>query len=164
MVVDMFPINTIPTVILFDSRASHSIISKNFAKSNNFPISLLHKILVIQTPGYEIRVKTICSGLTILINQVEFPANLVVLNSPKLDAILGMDWLFQHVAYINCADRSVNLINPRGKKVSFMANETAPRQGMMSRIIALGPSNVPVQDEFADVFPEELPCMPLDRE
>lgn len=58
------------------------------------------------------RTSTACPGLMVSINLVELPAHLNVLNLPGLDAILGMDWLIQHAAQIECKTRAITLTNP----------------------------------------------------
>src|ERR1041385_4293381 len=63
--IGMFPINNIPAVILFDSGATDSFISRSFATQNNFPISLLEKTTVVQTPGGVLRADNICKDLSI---------------------------------------------------------------------------------------------------
>src|SRR4051812_33055632 len=45
--IGMFPINGIPAVILFDSGATHTFISRSFTPLHNFPVSLLDKIMVV---------------------------------------------------------------------------------------------------------------------
>ena len=116
-------INTKPALILFDSGASHSFILKDFVAKHRFPVSPLGHLLVIQTPASEMKTNTMCQDLTISINQVKFPAQLSTLNVPGLDAILGMDWLVQHAAQIDCATRAVTLTNPEGIRTTYVPNK-----------------------------------------
>ena len=160
----MFPINNIPAVILFDSGASHSFISRSFATIHNFSLSLLDKIMVVQSPGSMLRTNIICKDLEILINGVEFPATLISIESPGLDAILGMDWLTRHQVCINCATRTVTLVNPAGQPAQFIASRILPKKGMAYKATVMDMNMIPVVSEFPDVFPEELPGMPPDRE
>ena len=44
VVIGMFLVNDIPTIILFDSGASHSFASRSFVARNKFPCSLLEKV------------------------------------------------------------------------------------------------------------------------
>jgi hypothetical protein len=87
------------------------------------------------------------------IGGVDFVANLIVLESKGIDVILGMDWLSKHKVLIDCAKKSVKLTAPEGKRMEFVA-ELDASQG----------SEVPVVNEFPDVFPNELPGMPPDRD
>ena len=47
--------------------------------------------MVVQTPGAEMRAKVGCKGVGIVINGVDFLADLIVLRSQGLDVILGMN-------------------------------------------------------------------------
>ena len=55
VVIGMFLVNDIPAVILFDSGASHSFISRSFASQNNFSCSILGKHMLVQSPGSLLR-------------------------------------------------------------------------------------------------------------
>jgi hypothetical protein len=61
VVYDMFLINSIPASILFDSRASHSFVTKSFVKKHNIPNYPLKKKLLIRSPGGELRAIHSCS-------------------------------------------------------------------------------------------------------
>ena len=105
----MFPVNNIPAVILFDSGASHSFISRSFAAQNNFPCTILGKNMLVQTLGSLIRSNLVCRNLEVRINEISFPTSWILIESEKLDVILGMNWLTQYQVCINCATREVNL-------------------------------------------------------
>ena len=51
VVIGMFSVNDIPAVILFDSGASHSFISRSFVAQNKFPCTLLGKKYAGTNPG-----------------------------------------------------------------------------------------------------------------
>ena len=51
IVLGTFPVNTVPATVLFDSRASHSFISKSFVLQHGFPILPLEKSMIIKSPG-----------------------------------------------------------------------------------------------------------------
>jgi hypothetical protein len=117
IVLGMFSINNIPAIILFDSGASHSFISRNFATMQKFSPSLLDKIMVVQSPGSMLRTNIVYKDLEISIHGVQFPATLVAIESSGLDVILGMDWLTPHQVCINCATRTVTVVNSAGQTV-----------------------------------------------
>jgi hypothetical protein len=98
-----------------------------------------------------------------MINGIEFQVDLVVLKTEGLDVILGMDWLRKHHGNIACRDRAVTLINHNGIKVECYPQ--APKsQPMVCSIEAKTVEEVPVVCEYPDVFPEDLPGMPPDRD
>jgi hypothetical protein len=164
VVIGMFPVNDIPATILFDSGASHSFISRSFVAQHRLSYTLLDKVMVVQSPGSRLRTNIVCRGLEISINRVIFLASLVSIESPTLDIILGMDWLSRHQVCINCATREVTLINPSVQSARFFAGRAMQKKGMVYATIATDMNLVPVVYEFPDVFPDELPGMPPNRE
>ena len=83
-------------LILFDSGASHSFISGSFVAQNKFPCSILGKSMMVQSPGSVLRSNLVCRNLDADIKGVRFPTSLIVIESAKLDIILGMNWLTQY--------------------------------------------------------------------
>lgn len=102
--------------------------------------------------------------LKILINNVEFPANLILPESPGLDAIMGMDWLTQHQVCINYATRTITLVNPPRRQATFISNKTSPSKCMACKAIVTAISLISVVSEFLDLLPKKLPGVPPGRE
>ena len=164
VVIGMILVNDIPAVILFDSGASHSFISQSFASQNNFPCSILGKHMLVQSPGSLLISNFVCRNLEIDIKGVKFPTSLIIIDSNKLDIILGMNWLTQYQVCISCATREVTLKNMEGRTTSFYARKRIPTKDMVFAAVAEEVELIPVVSEYPDVFPEELPCMPPDQE
>jgi hypothetical protein len=121
MVLGMFLASSHPATILFDSGASHSFVSSSFVVKQNLPItSMKHKMLV-SSPGGEMRTRHICPALSITIRGVDFPSNLILLDSKGIDVILGMDWLSKYDGVIQCARKAVRLTKRDGTAVEFVA-------------------------------------------
>ena len=66
----------------------------------------------------------ICLAASLNIRGVEFQANLVVIDSSRIDVILGMDWLRSRKVVINCGNSSMNLTTPFGEKVEYVATQS----------------------------------------
>jgi hypothetical protein len=86
-----------------------------------------------------------------------------------IDVILGMDSLIKHIVLINCAKKSIKLITPNEKELEFVAETVVTAKGVANRakvnqLTASQGSKVLVVSEFPDVFLEELPGMPPDRD
>jgi hypothetical protein len=86
-----------------------------------------------------------------------------------IDVILGMDWLSKYKVLINCAKKFVKLTTPEGKEMEFVAEPVVTAKGVANRakvnqMDASQGFEVPVVNKFPDVFPEELPDMPPDRD
>ena len=91
-----------PATVLFDSGASHSFISQSFASANDLQSELLSPPLVVHTPGSRCSLSVFVPNVEIGIQGVIFSASLVVLPRSDIDIILGMDWLVQYKAKIDC--------------------------------------------------------------
>ena len=94
---------------------------------------------------------------------VEFLVDLLVLKSKGIDVILRMDWLSRHNGLIGCTDKVVHLTNPEGVRVTYHTQESGSNP-MVFSMEAKSLEEVPVINEYPDVFPEELPGMPPDRD
>jgi hypothetical protein len=91
------------------------------------------------------------------------------LESKGIDIILGIDWLGKHKVLIDCAKKSVRLTTPDGKELEFVTEPVViakgdPNRAKVNQLDASQGSEVPVVNEFPDVFPKELPGMPPDRD
>jgi hypothetical protein len=80
-----------------------------------------------------------------------------------------MDWLSKYKILIDCAKKSIKLTTPEGKEIEFVAEPVVTAKGVANRAKVNQPnasqaSEVPMVNEFPDVFPEELPGMPPDRD
>jgi hypothetical protein len=103
------------------------------------------------------------------IRGVDFVANLIILESKGIDVILGIEWLSKHKVLIDYAKKSVKLTTLEGKGMEFVAELVVTAKGVanhvkVNQLDASQGSEVPVVNEFPDVFPEELPGMPPDRD
>jgi hypothetical protein len=70
---------------------------------------------------------------------------------------------------MNCAKKSVKLTTPEGKEMEFVVEPVVTAKGVanhakVNELDASEGFEVPVVNEFPDVFPEELPGMPPDRD
>jgi hypothetical protein len=89
------------------------------------------------------------------------------LESKGIDVILGMDWLSKHKVLIDCAKKSVKLTTQEGKEMDFVAEPVVTAKGVanhakVNQLDASQGFEVPVVNEFPNVFPEALLGMPPD--
>jgi hypothetical protein len=80
-----------------------------------------------------------------------------------------MDWLSKYKVLIDCAKKSVKMTTLEGKEMEFITESVVTVKGVancakVNQLDASQGSEVPVVNEFSDVFPEELPGMPPDRD
>jgi hypothetical protein len=91
VVLGMFLTSAHPATILFDSGASLSFISSSFVAKHSMAIAAIKHTMLVSSPGGEMRTKHICLVVSITIRGVDFPSNLIPLDSKGIDIILGMD-------------------------------------------------------------------------
>jgi hypothetical protein len=113
--------------------------------------------------------RQLCPKVNLKIRGVDFVANLIDLESKGIDIILGMDWLSKHKALIDCAKKSIKLTTSEGKELEVVTDPVVTAKGVVNHVKvnqldASQGSEVPVVNEFPNVFPEELPGMPPDRD
>ena len=93
MVIGMFLVNSNSATVLFNSGASYSFIAYTFIKKHGIPICVMKKPMLVNSPRGKMKTNWICLAASLIIRGVEFQANLIVIDSSRIDVILGMDWL-----------------------------------------------------------------------
>jgi hypothetical protein len=169
MVIGMFFINDTSAIVLFDYVASHSFISTTYVEKHNLPIAPLRCQMMVSSLGEDMSTRQLCPKMNLKIRGVDFVANLIVLESKGIVIILGMDWLSKHKVLIDYAKKSVKLTTPDGKELEFITEPVVTAMGVANHAKVNQPdasqgSMVPMVNEFPDVFPDDLPGMPPDRD
>jgi hypothetical protein len=149
--------------VLFDSGASHSFISSHFVKTYDIATVALKRPLLTKSPGGYIHCHIGVNKIPLNLSGVVFLANLVVLNSHGIDVILGMDWLAKCKGSLACAERTVTMTNHHEKTVTCHIRPSLC-EPVLNHLKAESPQGLLVVREYVDVFPEELPSMPPERE
>jgi hypothetical protein len=168
MVIGMFFINNTSAIVLFDSGASHSFIFVAYPEKHNLPIAMLRCQMILSSLGGDMRLRHLCPKVNLKIRGVNFVANLIL--EPKgIDVILGMDWLSKHKALIDYAKKSVKLTTTVGNEMEFVTEPVVTTKGVDNRLKvnqldASQGFEVPVVNEFPNVFPEDLPGMSPDQD
>nr|AAX94825.1 retrotransposon protein, putative, Ty3-gypsy sub-class [Oryza sativa Japonica Group]ABA93188.1 retrotransposon protein, putative, Ty3-gypsy subclass [Oryza sativa Japonica Group] len=175
VILGTFPVNSTPAVILFDSGATHSFISKRFAGAHGLSLVKLKIPMRVHTPGGGMTTTHYCPLVTVEIQGLIFPANLILLESKDLDVILGMDWLTRHRGVIDCTSRTIKLTSEKGEVVTFQS--PIPQKPGISLNQATGEEqetavekttkkleDIPIVREYPEVFPDDLTTMPPKRD
>ena len=77
--------------------------------------------------------------------------------------ILGMDWLSMYGGNIDCASKSILLTTPEGRRIKYVSRHV-PKRTQVNSLSEVVQEEVPVVKDYPDVFSEELPGMPPDRD
>ncbi|XP_077216020.1 uncharacterized protein LOC143850681 [Tasmannia lanceolata] len=149
--------------LIFDvASVNHSFVSSTFATLHSLPNSPLDYDLCVSTPvGREIVTNEISKMCSVKIGNRELLADFILLELSNFDVILGMDWLSTHYALVDCNKKIVNFEIPGEEKQDCEA--------FLASIVEVNDNevkieNIPVVREFTDVFLEDLPGLPPNRE
>nr|GFA16876.1 hypothetical protein [Tanacetum cinerariifolium] len=147
--------------VLFDTGATHSVISSAFASRVTTTPTLLDHVLCISTPMQDsVRITHVYRNLPLQFDDKIRVINVLPLDMCEFDIILGMDWLTKHHATIDC--RSYRVIFGDIHAPEFIYHGSLPGKSMQI-ISALQASNL-LSHGCEDVFPDELPGIPPVRE
>ena len=104
-----------------------------------------------------------CCLLTSLsLRGVEFKVSPIVLRAYGIDVILGMYWIKQQQAVIQCKEKVVVVTASNGERIRVDVVIQAQPTATVNQLDDSGNKEDPVVDEFLDVFPDDLPGMPPD--
>jgi hypothetical protein len=152
-------------IILFDFGASHTFISKKFVEKHCISCTKSREGFLIHSPRGQIFTKEVDFHVPVTLTERDFPTNLIVLKGQDIDVILGMNWLAQHKAILNTDLRTIKLSHGHEEVLlSIPIAIPAKPFGRVYEAIIPEIQDIPVVCEFPDVFPEDLPRLPLERD
>ncbi|KAJ9546613.1 hypothetical protein OSB04_019156 [Centaurea solstitialis] len=189
VITGIFPVNSKPALVLFDTGATWSYVSRRFCKDFQIELGNLDSPQAIDVAAEEVQVvEHVYRGCSIDIFGVRFSINLIPIPMNGVDVVVGIDWMFPNRATTDVAGQCVRIHNPSGGELvvygkgrristSFCSIAKARRYiqrgctGFLVYAMAdqakegkLSVAEVPVVSEFPDVFPEDLPGLPPDRQ
>ncbi|KAJ0641390.1 putative nucleotidyltransferase, Ribonuclease H [Helianthus annuus] len=182
----IFLVNSMPMNVLFDSGASRSFISNELSAHPSFKLekmSIPLEVEVADSKSYLLH--DICKNCKIIIEDEEFSIDLVPMYMGEFKVVVGMDWLAQNHAEIQCEKKIIHIVTSGGKRISVQGERVIKpklcsivkavkhvRNGgraYLSYVIDTSRGvpkleDVNVVNEYPDVFPEDLPGLPPKRE
>ena len=158
-----FSVHHKPAVILFDSGASHSFISAKFWTKAGLDFCHTKGSHMISTPGGRIASNQIIRHVPIKLGSKIFKTDLILLALEGMDIILGIDWMSRHGAILDISSRAIELNLPIiGSSTLYLPfRECINSCAFPIKDVKL--EDIPVVCEYADVFLDDLPGMPPDR-
>ncbi|XP_075499237.1 uncharacterized protein LOC142537621 [Primulina tabacum] len=160
---------------------------KRFAKKLKLEHHILSEPLRVATPACKIiETHKVYRNCQICISKQDFEAELIQLNMIELDVILGMDWLAKNHAIVDCQRKDIRLQTLTMEEVIYYG-KSKERKSLLSasqawKAIKGGEEiylavinevkkeetpkleDIPIVQEFPDVFPKELSGEIPDRE
>jgi hypothetical protein len=159
-----FSLNGHPTIILFDSGASHDFISKAYTQKHQLVIEHIITPYLIRMPGGNIATKQLVMATPLSLAGRLFKTNLIVLEGQGIDVILGMGWMKRYKVVLDIVARTVHLESPAHGSVVLKLSSPTSTALTLHHTAAQNLEDIPVAYEFPDVFPEDLLGMPPDRD
>ncbi|KAK9029043.1 hypothetical protein V6N11_026169 [Hibiscus sabdariffa] len=177
----------VPYFALLDNGSTHSYISSTASRDLQIPVEPTDKALTVMSPvGQSVTVDRVYRRCPLMVQKETFPTDLMELPLEKFDLILGMNWLSEHRVSLDCESKIASLKTPDERTVILVGE----RRGYLSNVVSVltvdkmirkgydvflatilnnNGSLSQIEDiqtvrEFPDVFPEELPGLPPDRD
>lgn len=158
-----FSILNQPTVILFDSGASHNFIGQRFSAKCQLPFYDTKGAYMIATPGGKVATNQLNRNVPIQLESKIFKTTLLILGLQSVDIILGTDWMTQHQVLLDVAARALEIHSPACGELTLYLPSQGYTHSCDFSMIESPLEKIPVVCEYVDVFPNELPRMPPDR-
>jgi hypothetical protein len=160
----IFSLNGHPIVVLFDSSATHNFISKACTKNCRLTITHLSTPYMISILGGKTVTQYVAKNTPLNLGEKVYKTGLIILDGQGIDVILGMSWMKEFKALLDIAAHTVHLESPAHGSVVLKLPSPTSIASMLHHTAAQNLEDIPVACEFPDVFPEDLPVMPLDRD
>ena len=175
-----------PARVLFDFGTSRSFISTSFALHANRELTpFKNKLIVTTSLGERVPKTSVFKGCEVVIESMMLKANLIPLEMTDFDVILGMDWLSNYRASMNCLTKKIRFEKPgylefefvgdkrvipicvistlEAKKILLKGCESYLAHVIDTFMFEIKLGNMPMVCEFSDVFLEDQPRLPPDR-
>jgi hypothetical protein len=119
---------------------------------------------MIATPGGKVATNQLNQSVSIQLGSSIVKTTLLILGLENVDIIFGANWMTQHHVVLDVANCIVEIQSPiYGKLTLFLPSQEITRSCAFA-MIELPLKKILVVSEYADVFPDELPGMPPDRD
>eukprot|EP00253_Pinus_taeda_P015342 PITA_15342 len=181
-------ISNLTISVLIDPGATLSYVSPKVVERCNLqPVKFKNPWLVQLATGAKRRVTAKINDCPFVIADQPVTADLNILPVGSYDILIGMDWLEKHWSLVDCKTKVIYYRDQQGNRKEMQgikqpvqvrlitANQLIKciRKGCQVYAIQVGYANskdksislhsIPVIQEFTDVFPEEIPGLPLRR-
>src|SRR5688572_14148163 len=159
----MYHVNNYPAMVLFDSGASHTFISRKFVTQHQLEVHTLNVKYAIQATGATQNTNQVARNVILNLEGNKVGAYPLILEDQGIDIILGVNWMKEHEVQINMVTRVVSMRDDQGHSFELQLPAQPCLDQMVKKTRAVTLESIPVVNEFLDVFLEDLPGLPPDR-
>jgi hypothetical protein len=159
-----FSIHHYPIVILFDTGATHSFISTKFGTKMGLDIYPTEGDYKIITPGGKVISNQICRKVPLQLGSQLVKTDLLLLDLEGMDVLLGMNWMTQHRVFLDISSQIVEIDSPEYEPAILYLPQQQYLNPCTYAATGIKLEDIPIVCEYPDVFPDDLPGMPPDRD
>jgi hypothetical protein len=159
-----FSINHQPMIILFDSGATHSFISPKCGTKVGLDFYPTQGAYMIATPGGKISSNQVCRSVPIQLGINLVRTDLLLLDLEGMDVLLGMDWMATHRVSMDISSRAVEIDSPNQETTILYLPQRECNNSCAYAVEGIKLRDISIVCEYLDVFLDDLPGMPLDRD
>jgi hypothetical protein len=159
-----FSINHQPVIILFDSGATHSFISSKCGTKIGLDLYPTSEAYTIATPGGKISLNQVGRSVPIQMGKNLVRIDLLLLNLERMDVLLGIDWMTTHRVSLDIPSRAVEIGSPDYEPTILYLPQPEYSNSYAYAIEGIKLKDILIVCEYPDIFPDDLPGMPPDRD
>jgi hypothetical protein len=159
-----FSINHQSVIILFDSGATHSFMSSKCGIKVGLDFYPTKGAYMIATPDGKIASNQIYRKVPIQLGSNLIKTDLLLLDLEGMDVLLGMDWMTRHRVLLDISSRAVEIDSPVHETTILYLPQRECNNSCAYAVEGIKLKDIPIVCEYPDVFPDDLPSMPPDRD
>jgi hypothetical protein len=159
-----FSINHHPIIVLFDSGATHSFISEDCGTKVGLDSYSINEAYRIITPGGKILSNQICRMVPIQLGSHPIKTDLLVIDLKGMDVLLGVNWMTQNHVSLDIFSRTVEINFHEHEPTVLYLPQQKYTNSCTYAITEIKLKDIPIVYEYLDIFPDDLPGMPPDRD
>jgi hypothetical protein len=160
----IFSLNGHPVVVLYYSGATHNFISKACTKSHQLTKTHLSTPYMISTPGGKTVTQYLAKNTPLNLGGMVYKTGLIILDGQGIDVILGMSWMNEYNAVLDIAACTVHLESSTHGSVVLKLPSPTSMASTLHHTAVQNLEDIPIACKFPNIFPEDLPDMPLDQD
>jgi hypothetical protein len=119
---------------------------------------------MIATPSGKISSNQVCRSVPIQMGRNLVRTDLLLLDLEGMDILLGMNWITQHHMSLDISSRTVEIDSPEHEPTILYLPQWEYINSCTYAATRIKLKNIPIICEYPDVFPDDLPGMPPDRD
>jgi hypothetical protein len=119
---------------------------------------------MIATPGGKLSSNQVCRSVPIQLGRKLVKTDLLVLDLEGMDILLGMDWMTRHRVSLDISSRAVEIDSSDHETTILYLPQRECNNSCAYAVEGIKLKDIPIVCKYLDVFSDDLPGMPLNRD